>query len=399
MANNKVIYGNTTIMDITDTTAEPSDVAAGEVFYDRGGVRQVGTGNYMDKVTNPTADDILVTDANGQAVDSGVAISDVAMAADLPGIMTDTVAGIAMTNPSESIDVDADGHLTVGGRLGQFPDGGLYYPTSADPTAVGNYSLVISEAKGLSAAHREFVIAGGSNINLRTAAAAGATQYVISNTQTNRFMCSCFKGGRLAVSEAEAKNKTVGVVSVKFANGNDVVPYFGATENNNNIIITVDETLNPSGTLSQVRGYGVWTNADIMSAGQGNRVEGGKHVQVGQAQHAVGNQMVLAGIRNYSSGNNSILVGSDNINLAKTFVALFGQGHDTTNGTNGVAAVGTWSYIDANTAFAVGNGTAYDARSNALEATKDGGVILKSPNGTRYKITVSDAGVITATAV
>ena len=47
MANNKVIYGNTTIMDITDTTAEASDVAAGEVFYDRGGVRTVGTGNYM----------------------------------------------------------------------------------------------------------------------------------------------------------------------------------------------------------------------------------------------------------------------------------------------------------------------------------------------------------------
>ena len=50
MANNKVVYGDTTIMDITDTTATASDVAAGEVFYDRGGVRTVGTGNYMDKV-------------------------------------------------------------------------------------------------------------------------------------------------------------------------------------------------------------------------------------------------------------------------------------------------------------------------------------------------------------
>ena len=86
MANNKVVYGDTTIMDITDTTASASDVAAGEVFYDRGGNRTVGTGNYMDKVTNPTADDILVTDANGQAVDSGVDINDVAMAADIPTI-------------------------------------------------------------------------------------------------------------------------------------------------------------------------------------------------------------------------------------------------------------------------------------------------------------------------
>lgn len=76
MANNKVIYGNTTIMDITDTTAEAADVAADKVFYGRDGVRTVGTGNYMDKVTNPTADDILVTDANGQAVDSGVTIDE-----------------------------------------------------------------------------------------------------------------------------------------------------------------------------------------------------------------------------------------------------------------------------------------------------------------------------------
>ena len=78
MANNKVIYGNTTIMDITDTTAEASDVAAGKVFYGNDGVRTVGTGasgNYMELVSNPTANDILVTDANGQAVDSGVQLS------------------------------------------------------------------------------------------------------------------------------------------------------------------------------------------------------------------------------------------------------------------------------------------------------------------------------------
>ena len=75
MANNKVVYGGTTIMDITDTTAEAADVAAGKVFYGRDGVRTTGSGNYMDKVSNPTADDILVTDANGQAVDSGADIN------------------------------------------------------------------------------------------------------------------------------------------------------------------------------------------------------------------------------------------------------------------------------------------------------------------------------------
>ena len=47
MANNeyinKVEYGDQTLMDITDTTAENSDVIEGQVFYARNGARSVGT--------------------------------------------------------------------------------------------------------------------------------------------------------------------------------------------------------------------------------------------------------------------------------------------------------------------------------------------------------------------
>lgn len=46
MANNqyvnKVVFGNTTIMDISDTTADPSKVLASEKFYDRSGAPQTG---------------------------------------------------------------------------------------------------------------------------------------------------------------------------------------------------------------------------------------------------------------------------------------------------------------------------------------------------------------------
>lgn len=40
---NKVIFGNTTIMDISDTTAEEGDVASGMVFYKADGTRAIGT--------------------------------------------------------------------------------------------------------------------------------------------------------------------------------------------------------------------------------------------------------------------------------------------------------------------------------------------------------------------
>jgi len=43
MAINKVVYGNTTLIDITDTTATASDVSTGKYFYLSNGEKIQGT--------------------------------------------------------------------------------------------------------------------------------------------------------------------------------------------------------------------------------------------------------------------------------------------------------------------------------------------------------------------
>lgn len=403
MGVNKVIYGNTPIMDITDTTAEAADVAAGAVFYDRSGTRQVGTGDYMDKVSNPTANDILIVDANGQAVDSGVLITDKADVADLPGQATETTLGTIKLNPNESVDVNANGQLTVGGRLGQFPNGGVFYPTTIEPTEVKSSAFMMTDgAKYLSLGGRTFGIMAGVSLTCKSAA-AGTTQYRLSNNQSNRFACFANRGGRIAIDQTDAtENGTALMTDISFANGDPIRAYFGPTESSNDIIITVDRTVNPSAKTTKLRMYGTSTSTDVIIVGQGNGASGGKAISLGQACHAGGNQCIAFGNSSLSLANNSVALGHTHI-VNKQFCFCAGQGHDFTNAPNGSAAVGISSLMDSDTAFAVGNGIFNSngniTRSNAFEVTKDGGIVLKSPNGTRYKFTVDNSGNLTAAPI
>ena len=409
MANNKVVYGNTTIMDITDTTAEASDVASGAVFYDRGGVRTVGTGNYMDKVTSPTADDILVTDANGQAVDSGVSINDVAMLADLPGQATDTTLGLVKLNPNESVTLNANGQLDVGGRLGAFSGTtGIFHSKDRAPRAVGDFSFLITDAMGMNLnAPRDLALATGVNLSLKGSHAAGSTTYQVSNTYANRIACYGLKmGGYCGQNEAWCKeNQIVAVTDVTIGGSSNWTPNSGANDSSNNIVITTETSANPDSAVSQLRVFGSITGG-YCSEYVGQCVGGGAGASliIGQRVYNSANKNAncVVGADIWNDGNGNAIFGRLHISKKnRWFIA--GSGHDTTNGKAEAGAVfGEYANITANTAFAVGGGTSQTDRSNLFEVTADGGIIIPSSTSgstKKFKITVDDSGTISAAEV
>lgn len=379
MAKNKVVFGNTTIMDITDTTAEAADVAAGEVFYDRGGNRTVGTGNYMDKVSNPTADNILITDTNGQAQDSGVPIEDVVTTDDLA---TDSTAGILKINTAKSIYLDENGNLQVGGRIGQFPGTtGLYAPDDREPRNVGNYCLLITDVKGAQMTNsRSFAVVSGLSITLKTAAAAGATEYHVANTYANRLKCKICEGGFAAKDEAtSAAEQVIPVVSVTIG-GQAYKPDSSPDDPTKDIIITTESTLNPDEAITGIRAVGTMGSYSTAHIGNGiASIGGGRCLLLGSGitKDGSGNECGVVAQDTYVLANGSAVFGRWHI-LNKNRGFLAGAGHDTTNARGeGVAGVGVYSLMDEKTLFAVGLGSSQIGRRNAFEVAADHGGTAK----------------------
>lgn len=325
-------------------------------------------------------------------------------------IATEENAGIIKLNTDENITLDEDGRLKVGGRLGQTENDGLYYPLTIDPEVVWKNSFLLTEGTKVSITYnRVLALAGGVNVNLKAGKEAGSTKFEISNTFANRFVCAIARNGYATINQSTAGDLMVHVTAVYLANDPDktpLIPYSGATESRNNIIIETDAPLSESESISTLRLYGAMTFDSCLHIGQGNGTGGitgkGKLLQVGQSLLALEGNSAIIGNSIFSSTNKNILVGAYHINTV-IGACLTGTGHDTSNGTkNGLAAHGEYSKINEKTVFALGNGASNTDRSNIFEITDDDGVtgvIMKSPNGSNYKLKVDDNGVITTELV
>ena len=315
---------------------------------------------------------------------------------------TDSTYGIVKTNSAESVTLNSSGQLDVGGRLGQFSGTtGIFHSKDRAPRNVANYSFLITDALGIDMqANRSFAVVSGVGIQLTGAHAAGVTEYKVTNNYANRILCSAAK--YLSLDEATSTVQQIEPVVSVTINGSTFTPDSSANSSTP-IIIKVANSLNPSTAIASggyIRAFG--SMGGYASAYIGSCVgaaTGGASFMLGQGVWSQsGNMNVILGQYHYNAGNGNTLLGRHHISRKNRWL-LAGTGHDNTSGKSEAgAAVGQYSLIDTNTLFAVGNGTNHTTRKNAFEVVSDG-IILLSPNGTRYKISVDDNGTITTTAV
>lgn len=306
---------------------------------------------------------------------------------DLPSQATDSLLGLIKLNSAENVEVDSDGKLKVGGRLGAFINTtGVFHSNDREPRAVGDFSFLITDAKGMYlSAPRDLALVTGVGLSLKGSHAAGSTTYTVANTYANRIACAVLaNGGYLSQSEAYSKeNQIVAVTSVKI-NGSNFTPDSSADDSSKPIIITTETTANPTQAVTQLRVFGSITGGYCSEyIGQCVGGTGGASLIIGQRVYSSNNVNCIVSADVYNTGNGNAIFGRQHISR-KNRGLIAGTGHDTTNAkSEGVAVLGEWSLISSDTAFAIGNGTSATNRKNLFEIKTNGDIYI---NGVKVNL-------------
>ena len=315
-------------------------------------------------------------------------------------LASNTNAGVVKTNTNKGISLNENGQLEVAGRLGKFSTTlGLYAPDDREPRNVYDYSLLMTDAKGVDmSANRSLAIVSGYGLTCQSAA-AGTTQYKITNNYQNRIKAKCCENGYISLDEPTSKIQLIEPVLSVTINGKTFNPDSSA-DSSTPIIITVANSVNPTSSATSIRLFGKMQSYASAHIGNGvSSTGGGRSLLIGGGvTKTTGNDNCIVGMDMYSTGNGNAMFGRYHI-ARKNRSLLAGTGHDTTNArSESASALGDWSSIDSNTLFAIGNGTSATVRSNAFEVRNDG-LVLKSPNGNRWLISVDNSGTLTTTAL
>ncbi len=165
-----------------------------------------------------------------------------------------------------------------------------------------------------------------------------------------------------------------------------------------------DETI-ASGDVSHAEGY------STTARGYASHAEGYSTTASGNASHAEGDSTTASGEASHAEGTwtiasrrNQHVQGRFNIEDTSTpddyrhgkYSHIVGNGSDIENPSN--AHTLDWNGVAWYQSRPQFGGTAQDDGSQTVMANGDAEIILKSPNGTLFAITISDDGALTATA-
>lgn len=131
------------------------------------------------------------------------------------------------------------------------------------------------------------------------------------------------------------------------------------------------------------------------ACGLRSQADGDFSFAAGNATKANAASSTAFGITSQATGYGSMATGSGTVAAGKYSLTAGWQTRTHKDAVDGQVAFGKYNAEEPNALFIIGNGTSDTDRKNAFEVTKDGGIILRSPNGTRFKITVSDDGILT----